>query len=193
MFWKSTLVVTTLILHLISLGVGQKLYPEVLLESNFPPARPSYYNLKAICYYGNGRPRFPDSIFPSSGYAYARRAGNAVNRLETWFSWCCYRGSAYVNEQTLCCAKQAWKTALSQFCIEEYSTMTLVHECCEKKKEERQDEQDRGRTTSRTTLRNNVTSANWEEAREERRRFLKNEEIKLSVIFQGCECCINHK
>ncbi|XP_039534474.1 extracellular matrix protein 1 [Pimephales promelas] len=137
MFWKSTLVVTTLILHLISLGVGQKLYPEVLLESNFPPARPSYYNLKAICYYGNGRPRFPDSIFPSSGYAYARRAGNAVNRLETWFSWCCYRGSAYVNEQTLCCAKQAWKTALSQFCIEEYSTMTLVHECCEKKKEER--------------------------------------------------------
>lgn len=30
-----------------------------------------------------------------------------------------------------------WETALSHFCVEEYSTMTLVNECCEKKGEER--------------------------------------------------------
>ncbi|XDV34160.1 hypothetical protein PO909_004357 [Leuciscus waleckii] len=136
MFWKNTLV-TTLILHLISLGVGQIFYPEVQLESNFPPARPTVYNLEAICLYGNGRPRYTDSSFPSSGYAYARRAGKAVNRLEAWFSRCCYGGLAQGNEQILCCAKQAWRTALSHFCIEEYSTMTLVHECCEKKREQR--------------------------------------------------------
>ncbi|KAK7139252.1 hypothetical protein R3I93_016399 [Phoxinus phoxinus] len=136
MFWKSTLV-TTLILHLISLGVGQKFYPVVLLESNFPPARPSVYNLKQICLYGNGRPRYPDSSFPSSSYAYARRAGKAVNRLEAWFSRCCYGGLTHGNGQILCCAEQAWETALSHFCTEEYSTMTLVHECCEKKQEER--------------------------------------------------------
>lgn len=138
----------------------------MLLKSNFPPARPSDNNLKAICLYGNGRPRYPAARFPSSSYAYARRAGKAVNRLEAWFSQCCYGGFTYGNRQILCCAEQAvstqnekhmsfyfsnseqknnclfplflqWKAALSRFCIEEYSTMTLVHECCEKKGEER--------------------------------------------------------
>ncbi|KAK9957852.1 hypothetical protein ABG768_012056 [Culter alburnus] len=136
MVWKITLV-TTLILHLISLGGGQNIDPGVLLKSNFPPARPSDNNLKAICLYGNGRPRYPAAHFPSSSYAYARRAGKAVNRLEQWFSQCCYGGLAYGNRQILCCAEQAWETTLSRFCIEEYSTMTLVHECCEKKGVER--------------------------------------------------------
>lgn len=90
--------------------VGQKSHSVVLLKSNFPPARPSVSNLKAICLYGNGRPRYPDSSFPSSGYAYARRAGKAVNRLEPWFSRCCNGGLAHGNGQILCCAKQAVST-----------------------------------------------------------------------------------
>ncbi|KTG37074.1 hypothetical protein cypCar_00007869 [Cyprinus carpio] len=136
MIRKSTLL-TTLILHLISLEGGQSIDPDVMLKSCFPPARPSVTNINAICLYGNGRPRYPASYFPSSGHAYARRAVNAVNRLESWFDQCCYGGLSLGNGQILCCAEQAWKNTLSYFCVEEYSTKTLVHECCEKKGEER--------------------------------------------------------
>ncbi|KAK2887468.1 hypothetical protein Q8A67_015696 [Cirrhinus molitorella] len=136
MVWKSTLV-TILVLHLISLTGGQRIDPDLMLKSSFPPARPSFNNLKAICLYGNGRLRYPASFFPSSSYAYARRAGKAVNRLESWLGQCCYGGLARGAGQILCCAEQAWETALSHFCIEEYSTKTLVHECCEQKGEER--------------------------------------------------------
>ncbi|KAI7798984.1 putative extracellular matrix protein 1-like [Triplophysa rosa] len=136
MVWTSTLF-TILILQFISLGGGQNIDPDVQLESSFPPAKPSLTNLNAICLHGSGRARYPASSFPPSGYAYARRAGNAVNRLEAWFSQCCNGDVARGNEQILCCAKQAWEAALSQFCTEEFSTMTLAHECCEQKGEDR--------------------------------------------------------
>ncbi|XP_043074199.1 extracellular matrix protein 1 [Puntigrus tetrazona] len=135
MVWKSAL--AALILHLISLSGGQIIDPNLLIETSFPPARPSYNNLNAACLYGNGRPRHPAFCFPMNSYAYTQRAGKAVNRIESWLGQCCYAGLAFGARQILCCAKQAWKTALSYFCIEEYSTMTLVHECCEKKGEER--------------------------------------------------------
>lgn len=124
------------ILYLFHSG-GQITDPNLMMESSFPPARPSVNNLNAVCLYGNGRPRYPAFCFPSSSYAYAHRAGNAVNRLESWLGQCCFGGLALGNGQILCCAKQAWQTALSYFCIEEYSTMTLVHECCEKNGEEK--------------------------------------------------------
>lgn len=142
-----------------------------MLGLSFPPARPSVNNLKAACLYGSGRPRYPASFFPSSSYAYARRAGKAVNRLESWLGQCCYGRLARGAAQILCCAEQAvstqhkkhvlskshfttalitrissemyfylcrqWETALAHFCIEEYSTKTLAHECCEKKGKER--------------------------------------------------------
>ncbi|XP_051526387.1 extracellular matrix protein 1-like [Myxocyprinus asiaticus] len=136
MGWKSTLV-TIFIIQLTSLGGGQNTHPDVLLGSDFPPARPSLNNLNAICLHGNGRSRYPASYFPPSGYAYARRAGKAINRVEAWFSDCCFGGVAQGNEQILCCANKAWETALSHFCIEEFSTMTLPHKCCEKKGEDR--------------------------------------------------------
>ncbi|RXN05426.1 extracellular matrix 1-like protein [Labeo rohita] len=116
---------------------GRNIDPPVQLEPYFPPAKPSLENLNAVCVHGNGRPRYPASCLPSSGYGYIRRAGIAVNRVEAWFSQCCQRGVAQGDQQVLCCAKQAWETALSHFCIEEHGTMTLVHECCEKKGEER--------------------------------------------------------
>ncbi len=97
------------ILYLFHSG-GQITDPNVLMESSFPPARPSVNNLNAVCLYGNGRPRYPAFCFPSSSYAYAHRAGNAVNRLESWLGQCCFGGLALGNGQILCCAKQAVST-----------------------------------------------------------------------------------
>ncbi|XP_047461460.1 extracellular matrix protein 1-like [Mugil cephalus] len=97
----------------------------------FPPACPTAQNLAAICHYGQGRPRYPDSFFPRSGSSHFRRRGNAINRLESWYSVCCSGQVAQQSSLILCCAQQAWKQALSQFCTEEYSTMTLAYECCE--------------------------------------------------------------
>ncbi|XP_056335058.1 extracellular matrix protein 1 [Danio aesculapii] len=138
MAWKSTLL-SALILHLLSPGAGQNMDPDVLMDSIFPPARPSLYNLNSLCLHGKGRFRYTAESFPPSSFAHARRAGKTINRLEAWFGQCCYEGLAHKNGQMLCCAKQAWETALSYFCLEEFSTKTLVHECCERKGGERWD------------------------------------------------------
>ncbi|XP_021178641.2 extracellular matrix protein 1 [Fundulus heteroclitus] len=93
----------------------------------FPPAAPTTLNLGAICQKGHCRPRYLASFFPRSGASHFRRRGKAINRLESWYSLCCGKPEA----QKLCCAQQAWKLALSQFCVEEFSTKTLAYECCE--------------------------------------------------------------
>lgn len=97
----------------------------------FPPGYPSASTLSAICHQGKGRPRYPDSFFPPSGVSHWRRRGTAINRLEAWFAYCCSGEVAQTSSQILCCTQQAWKRALSLFCTAEYSTMTLVYECCE--------------------------------------------------------------
>ncbi|KAG7225526.1 hypothetical protein INR49_027522 [Caranx melampygus] len=97
----------------------------------FPPACPTAQNLAAICHQGGGRPRYPASFFPGSGASHFRRRGKAINCLESWFSLCCSGQVAQQSDQILCCAQQAWKQALSQFCVEEYSTMSAPYECCE--------------------------------------------------------------
>ncbi|XP_034561204.1 extracellular matrix protein 1-like [Notolabrus celidotus] len=97
----------------------------------FPPAFPTPQNLAAICLHGQGRPRYPASFFPSSGASHFRRCGDAINRLESWYSLCCSGQVAQESSQILCCTRQAWKQALSQFCVEEYSVMTSPYECCE--------------------------------------------------------------
>ncbi|XP_051246006.1 extracellular matrix protein 1 [Dicentrarchus labrax] len=96
----------------------------------FPPARPAAQNLAAICHQGQGRPRYPASFFPGSGASHFRRRGKAINRLESWYTVCCSELAAEQSTQILCCAQQAWRQALSQFCVEEHSTMTLPYECC---------------------------------------------------------------
>ncbi|XP_040045459.1 extracellular matrix protein 1 [Gasterosteus aculeatus] len=120
-FW----IIALLTLHCADVGETQK---NVLNEPNvpFPPACPTAENLAAICYYGQGRPRYPSSFFPKSRVSHFRRRGNAINRLESWFALCCSGQS----DQILCCAKQAWKQTLKQFCNEEYSTMTNAYTCC---------------------------------------------------------------
>ncbi|XP_035849077.1 extracellular matrix protein 1 isoform X2 [Sander lucioperca] len=123
-FW----IIALLTLH--GADVGGRL--RALIEPNvpFPPARPTAQNLAAICYQGQGRPRYPSSFFPRSGFSHFRRCGKAINRLESWYSLCCSGLVAQQSDQILCCAQQAWKQALSQFCKEEYATMTNPHVCC---------------------------------------------------------------
>ncbi|XP_059206286.1 extracellular matrix protein 1 [Centropristis striata] len=103
----------------------------------FPPAGPTALNLAAICHHGQGRPRYPPSFFPNSRVGHFRRRGAAINRLESWFSLCCSGQVAQQSDQILCCAQQAWKQALSQFCVEEYSTMTKAYVCCADRGDER--------------------------------------------------------
>ncbi|XP_023120843.2 extracellular matrix protein 1-like [Amphiprion ocellaris] len=97
----------------------------------FPPASPTTHNLAAVCHQGQGRPRYPESFFPRSGSSHFRRRGKAINRLESWFTLCCSGRVAQQSSQILCCTQQAWKQALSQFCVDEYSTMTVPYICCE--------------------------------------------------------------
>ncbi|XP_041664617.1 extracellular matrix protein 1 [Cheilinus undulatus] len=124
------LLLALLALHGIAVGESQR---NSLNEPDvpFPPACPTPHNLAAICHYGQGRPRYLASFFSGSGSSHFRRRGNAINRLESWYSLCCSGQVAQDSSQILCCATQAWKQALSQFCVEEYSTMTLAYECCE--------------------------------------------------------------
>lgn len=132
----------------------------------FPPACPTAENLAAICHHGHGRPRYPPSFFPKSGASHFRRCGNAINRLESWYSVCCSGQVAQQSSHILCCAQQAvslsmclcvwiteresdttmltlnicllqWRQALSQFCVDEYATMTVPYECCEDRGEAR--------------------------------------------------------
>ncbi|XP_053190151.1 extracellular matrix protein 1-like [Scomber japonicus] len=103
----------------------------------FPPGFPTAENIAAICHHGNGRPRYPDSFFPGSGVSHWKRRGNAINKLESWYSLCCSGAVVHQSSQILCCSQQAWKQALSEFCVAEYSTMTRAYECCRKKGDER--------------------------------------------------------
>lgn len=94
----------------------------------FPPALPITENLAAICQEGSGRPRYPDSFFPPSGYSHDRRRGKAINRLESWFSLCCSGLVAQQPSQILCCAQQAvsrWGCSESEILIYVPAEQTL--------------------------------------------------------------------
>ncbi|KAK7898908.1 hypothetical protein WMY93_019761 [Mugilogobius chulae] len=93
----------------------------------FPPAPPTPENIVALCYNGNSRHRYPADSIPSSWSSHFRRRAAAIDRLENWYHFCC---NASVTGTVLCCAQQAWVQALSQFCVEEYSTMTGPYDCC---------------------------------------------------------------
>jgi len=73
----------------------------------FPPAAPTVDNLDAICNLSQGRPRYPSSFFPNSRFGHFRRRGNAINRLEWWYSLCCSGEVAEQRDPILCCTKQA--------------------------------------------------------------------------------------
>ncbi|XP_058246178.1 extracellular matrix protein 1 isoform X2 [Hemibagrus wyckioides] len=104
----------------------------------FPLARPTTGNILAICHYSNLRPRYTKDMLPKSGFGYLYRQASAVNQLESWFSVCCSNGTQD-EEMTLCCAQQAWKISLSNFCQEEFSIKTSHYHCCKKNQQARWD------------------------------------------------------
>ncbi|XP_072303263.1 extracellular matrix protein 1 [Eucyclogobius newberryi] len=95
----------------------------------FPPASPTAENIAALCYNGKSRHRYPAHSIPSSWSSHFRRRATAINRLESWYQFCC---SAPVTQPgiVLCCTQQAWMQSLSQFCVDEFSTMTAAYDCC---------------------------------------------------------------
>uniref|UniRef100_A0AAZ3PMP1 Extracellular matrix protein 1 n=1 Tax=Oncorhynchus tshawytscha TaxID=74940 RepID=A0AAZ3PMP1_ONCTS len=109
-------------------------HPSVL----FPPGQPSPNNLQAICLHSSRRPRYPAYSLPQTGFGYLRRQGDAINRIESWYSACCHRnGTQQVQEVTLCCVTQAWEQALSTFCSDEFSVKTRHYHCCKKERGDR--------------------------------------------------------
>ncbi|XP_077598985.1 extracellular matrix protein 1 [Stigmatopora nigra] len=107
------------------------------LDVPFPPARPVAHNLANICSRGQGRPRYAEGFFPRSGAGTLKRRAKAINRLESWYVGCCGLPEDNWEAAALCCARQAWKEALGQFCMEEFGTMTAHYECCRKDGQER--------------------------------------------------------
>ncbi|CAM4698126.1 unnamed protein product [Leuciscus chuanchicus] len=98
---------------------------------DFPPSFPSAGNLKDICQFSKAPVRYQMDTFPSSGFGYAFRQAEAVNKLQSWYSVCCdINGS---QEEKICCAEQAWKKSLSAYCNQEFSIKTNHYFCCKKK------------------------------------------------------------
>ncbi|XP_062321999.1 extracellular matrix protein 1-like isoform X2 [Osmerus eperlanus] len=101
----------------------------------FPPAQPSAHNLRAICFLGNRRPRYP--ALSSTGLGHLVEAGNAINRMESWYNKCCQGNETQEQDVTLCCVRQAWEKTLKQYCEENSIVQRKQPPCCMKKGEER--------------------------------------------------------
>ncbi|XP_048882433.1 extracellular matrix protein 1-like [Brienomyrus brachyistius] len=100
---------------------------------SFPPARPSLDNLPFLCSHVDSRPRYTRRSFPSSGYGSQIRQADTMNRVESWYSGCCQGNETQESAFTLCCAQQAWESALATFCDEEFSIKTNHYHCCLKR------------------------------------------------------------
>ncbi|KAF7708603.1 extracellular matrix protein 1 [Silurus meridionalis] len=96
---------------------------------SFPLAFPNISNIFDICQHRSQRPQHSKETLPSRGFDYLHRQANAVNQLESWYTVCCANGPQ-VDEQTLCCAQQAWEKSLSDFCEEEFRIKTSHYHCC---------------------------------------------------------------
>ncbi|XP_008321276.1 extracellular matrix protein 1-like [Cynoglossus semilaevis] len=106
--------------------------PSMQYPVEFPLARPTPRNLDDICLYGDRRPHYPDSYFPSSGYGQLKRQAKAVNRVESWYRSCCERNQTWASGVTLCCAQRAWTRSLKVFCKESSSVKDRLHHCCKR-------------------------------------------------------------
>lgn len=104
----------------------------------FPPGRPTFENIQAICLHGTGRPRYPPGALPNSGFGHLRRQADAIHRTEAWYSQQCCQGTweQQIN-RTLCCAHEAWTKALDLFCEDEFSVKTRHYHCCKLKPQAR--------------------------------------------------------
>ncbi|KAL0985382.1 hypothetical protein UPYG_G00156180 [Umbra pygmaea] len=113
--------------------------PRSLVTSNpsvvFPPGQPTPDNLQAICLHSSRRPRYPASFYPSSGFDHHWHQGDAVNRIESWYSTCCHGNWTQKVDLMLCCVRQAWDQSISTFCEVEFSVKTSHYFCCLKEED----------------------------------------------------------
>ncbi|XP_051999635.1 extracellular matrix protein 1 isoform X3 [Xyrauchen texanus] len=107
-------------------SMGPNMGPEIL----FPPAFPTIGNLQDICKFSKAPVRYPKDMFPMDGFSGEHRQADAVNQLQPWYGVCC--GLNATQEEQICCAIQAWKRTLSDFCDEEFSVKTSHYSCCHK-------------------------------------------------------------
>ncbi|XP_052433676.1 extracellular matrix protein 1 isoform X7 [Carassius gibelio] len=108
-------------------SVGPRMGPEV----DFPPAFPNTGNLQDICQFSKAPVRYPRDMFPQSGFGREHRQADAINQLQSWYGVCC--GINGTPEEQICCAEQAWKKSLSDYCTEEFSIKTSHYFCCKKR------------------------------------------------------------
>ncbi|XP_052002532.1 extracellular matrix protein 1-like [Xyrauchen texanus] len=128
------------------------------LQIIFPPAFPTIGNHKDICKFSKAPVRYPKDLFPSSGFGSERRRAAAVNQLQPWYGVCC--GLNQTPEKQICCAKQAWKKTLSDFCNEEFSVKTSHYFCCHKRGQARWTCFDKEASDSSYNMSSEITNAN---------------------------------
>lgn len=97
-------------------------------EVEFPPGRPTSENIHRICLQGKTRPRYPE--IPLNRGTLLREA-EVIHRIEAWYSQLCCKGQWEQDLDTaVCCAQNAWKTALDLMCEEETMIKFRQRSCC---------------------------------------------------------------
>ncbi|XP_062888485.1 extracellular matrix protein 1-like [Mobula hypostoma] len=113
-------------------------YPSREVPSvSFPLERPDTDNIDSVCQYLGRRKTYPPGSLPTTGFGHLQRQADALQRMEESFASCC-RGLNL--EERMECALGGWKESLDQFCKEEYSIKTRVHDCCRKREEDERHE-----------------------------------------------------
>nr|XP_055066442.1 extracellular matrix protein 1-like isoform X2 [Misgurnus anguillicaudatus] len=100
-------------------------------DIHFPPAFPSISNLEDICQFSKASVRYPKHMFRPGVFQSEQRQADAVNRLQGWYGVCCGIGGS--KAEKICCAEQAWRKTLSDFCFEEVTIKNVPDVCCQKK------------------------------------------------------------
>ncbi|XP_077382668.1 extracellular matrix protein 1 [Festucalex cinctus] len=92
-------------------------------EINFPPGRPSVYNVESLCRNQKQRPLYSVKCLPRTGYELLAHQAKIINRIEKGYKQCCKK-----NQDVLVCAEQKWREALGRFCSKKSSKVD--YECC---------------------------------------------------------------
>ncbi|KAM4690824.1 extracellular matrix protein 1 [Rhinophrynus dorsalis] len=95
--------------------------------NDFPPGRPSRFNIGNICKKNREKIHYGPHNLPQTGFSHLSRQGYALNSMEDGYAKCC------LQTDKLRCAGEVWNTILEDFCEEEFSIKTRHYHCCKKK------------------------------------------------------------